>query len=82
MVGDFNKGGLKMIHITSFSKSLKAIWIKTYLDKENKSRWKLFFDLEFENFGREAVFTDNLNIKGTKNFVKVKGRFMQEVLTT
>ena len=38
--------------------------------------------MEFENFGREAVFTGNLNIKDTKNFVKVKDRFMQEVLTT
>ena len=34
--------------IDSFSKSLKATWIKKYLDEENKGKWKIFFDLELE----------------------------------
>ena len=82
IIGDCNKGCLKMIDITSFSKSLKAIWVKTYQTKRIKTRVSCFFsDLEFENFGREAVFTGNLNIKDTKNFLKVKDRFIEEVLT-
>ena len=45
---------------------------KKNLDKENiKKNGKMFFDLEFENFRREAVFTANLNIKDRKNFVEV-----------
>ena len=37
--------------IDSFSKSLKATWIKKYLDEENKGKRKIFFDLELEFFG-------------------------------
>ena len=28
MINDYSEGGLKMIDITSFNKSLKATWIK------------------------------------------------------
>ena len=31
-----------MIDILSFNKSLKATWIKKYLDTENGGSWKLF----------------------------------------
>ena len=37
--------------IDYFSKSLKATWIKKYLDEENKGKWKIYFDLELEFFG-------------------------------
>ena len=36
MINDYPEGGLKMIDIDSFNKSLKAIWIKKYLDMENQ----------------------------------------------
>ena len=42
MINDYSEGGLKMIDITSFNKSLKATWIKKYLDTENCSKWKVF----------------------------------------
>ena len=42
MINDYSNGGLKMLDIESFSKSLKATWIKKYLDKENRGKWKLF----------------------------------------
>ena len=45
MIKDFSEGGLKMIDIQSFNKSLKSSWIKKYLDPENSSSWKSFFDL-------------------------------------
>ena len=51
IISDYPDGGLKMIDIDSFSKSLKATWIKKYLDEENKGKWKIFFDLELEFFG-------------------------------
>ena len=34
MINDYPEGGLKMIGIDSFNKSLKAIWIKKYVDME------------------------------------------------
>ena len=43
MINDYAEGGLKMIDIQSFSKALKATWIRKYLDTTNKGKWKLFF---------------------------------------
>ena len=48
MINDYSKGGLKMIDIASFNRSLKATWIKKYLHKENCGSWKSFFDSELE----------------------------------
>ena len=61
MINDYLKGGLKMIDITSFNKSLKATWIKKYLDSKNCSKWKNTFNLELEKYGGNAVFNGNLN---------------------
>ena len=46
IINDYPNGGLKMIDIQVFNKSLKATWIKKYLDEENQGKWKYFFDLE------------------------------------
>ena len=35
MINDYSEGGLKMVDIASSNRSLKATWIKRYLDKEN-----------------------------------------------
>ena len=67
IINDYPCGGLRMIDIFSFSKSLKATWIQKYLDKENQSKWKLFFDLDLEAFGGTASLTGNLSTKDTKN---------------
>ena len=42
MINDYAEGGLKMIDIQSFSKALKATWIRKYLDTTNQGKWKLF----------------------------------------
>ena len=36
MINDFGTGGIKMVDISSFNKSLKTTWIKKYLDNNNK----------------------------------------------
>ena len=46
MINDYPEGGLKMTDISSFNKSLKATWIKKYMDTENYGKWKIFFNLE------------------------------------
>ena len=38
MINDYPGGGLKMMDAVSFNKSLKASWIKKYLDSENSSK--------------------------------------------
>ena len=65
MINDYCEGGLKMIDLISFNKSLKTSWIQKYLDSSNNGKWKVFFDLALQNYGRENVFTGNLNIKDT-----------------
>ena len=46
MINDPRNGGLKMIDLCSFNKSLKTTWVKKYLDTTNKGKWKLLFDME------------------------------------
>ena len=46
MINNYPEGGIKMIDIISFDKSLKAVWVKKYLDNESCGHWKLFFDAE------------------------------------
>ena len=43
------EGGLKMIDIGSFNRSLKSIWIKKYLDTENQGVGKVFLTLNLGN---------------------------------
>ena len=70
-----------MIDIQSFSKSLKATWIKKYLDEENQGKWKYFFDLELERHGGSIVLTSNLNKKDIIENLKIKNCFMKETLS-
>ena len=39
MINDPRNGGLKMIDLCSFNKSLKTTWVKKYLDTTNKGKW-------------------------------------------
>ena len=80
MINDYSEGGLKMIDIVSFNRSLKATWIKRYLDKENYGRWKSFFDLELEKYGGEVTIPGNLDIKDSRNVIKVSDPFFKEIL--
>lgn len=80
MINEYNNGGLKMIDLFSFNKSLKTIWIKKYLDKTNLGKWKLFFDLELSRYGGEAVFLGNLDKTDTKRSFQTSDTFINEIL--
>ena len=69
-----------MIDIQSFSKALKATWIRKHLDTTNQGKWKLLFDLELERFGCSLPFTGNLNAKDTEKIFKNSGKFIKETL--
>ena len=63
MINNYSEGGLKMIDIASFNKSLRATWIQKYLDPESRSKWKRLFDSELKRNGGEAILKENLNKK-------------------
>ena len=57
LINSYDKGGLKMIDIFSYNKSLKLAWVKRYLDAENMGKWKLFFGEELEKYGGKLLFS-------------------------
>ena len=71
-------GGLKMIDAVSFNKSLKASWIKRYLDSENSSKWKTIFNLELGKYGGNTFFKGNLNKKDIDN-LSIDDPFVKEI---
>ena len=80
MINDYCEGGLKMVHLVSFNKSLKTTWIKKYLDSTNNGKWKVFIDLALKNHGGKNVFIGNLNTKDTKKSIIVSDVFLEEIL--
>ena len=56
MINDFRDGGLKMIDLISFNKSIKTTWIKKYLDNSNSGKWKIFFDMALKKVWLPKLF--------------------------
>ena len=79
MINDYPEGGLKMIDIAPFNKSLKATWIQKYLDPENHSKWKRLFDSDLVRYGGEAILKGNLNKKDINNLT-ISDPFVKEIL--
>jgi len=79
---NFGNGGLRMIDIASFNKALKSVWIRKYLDENNKGKWKLFFDADLEKLGGKTVFRGNLDIKDSKKLANVNNLnpFLKDIL--
>ena len=50
MINEPGNGGLKMIDLCSFNKSLKTTWVKKYFDTTNNGKWKLLFDDELKTY--------------------------------
>ena len=80
MINYYCEGGLKMIDLVSFNKSLKTTWIKKYLDSMNNGKWKVFIDRALKNYRCKNIFTGNLNTKDTKKSIKVSDVFLEEIL--
>ena len=56
-INDYSEGGLKMIDIASFNKSLKATWIKKYVDSGNRGKWKTSLIWRWEKT-EEVIFSN------------------------
>ena len=59
MINDYPEGGLKMIDIASFNKSLKATWIKKYVHSGNRGKWKTSLIWRWEKTELEEVIFSN-----------------------
>ena len=82
LIGDFEKGGLKMIDIESYFISLKASWVSRLADSKF-SNWKLI-PLKYLNvFGKIwLIFKMNIDVKKHKQFLNNIPEFYKNVLTS
>ena len=79
MINDYPEGGLKLINIPSFNKSLKAAWIEKYLDSGNRGKWKKVFNLALGKYEGSPFFElGNLNRKDIDK-PKIEDPFIKEI---
>ena len=79
MINGYDKVGLKMIDIKTFNSSLKAIWVKKYLDSANTEKLELFFDFYLAKHGGKRLILGNLNTDDIK-YLNIKDEFLKEIL--
>ena len=80
MMNDYPEGGLKMIDIASFNKSLEATWIKKYLVSGNRDKWENVFNLALGKYGGSLFFElGNLNRKDIDK-LKIEDPFIKEIV--
>ena len=82
IIADYRHGGLKMLNIIEFHKSLKITWILIkYINIFDNchSTWKCFFDFHLSKFAGKLGFTGNLSRKDAKSLA-VKENFLQELI--
>ena len=60
MINDYEDGGLKMLNLKSFSRSLKFTWIQKYLNDESHEKWKVFIDYYLKQLREKLIFSCNL----------------------
>jgi len=53
---NYGNGGLRMIDIASSSKALQSVWIRKYLDENNKGKCKFFFTTSSKNLEAKLFF--------------------------
>ena len=69
-----------MIDIKSFNKVLKSTWVRKYLDNDNHSKWKLPFDSQIHDLGRDVIFKGKLNKNDLAKFMHISEAFTSEIL--
>ena len=60
MINDYEDGGLKMLNLKSFSRSLKFTWIQKYLNDESHEKWKVFIEYYLKQLREKLIFSCNL----------------------
>ena len=80
LINKYENGGLKMVDLSFFNKSLKTTWIQKYLDTSNHGKWKEFVELELGKYGGSLIFKSNLNKTDSLKTISVKNNFTRELL--
>ena len=78
IIGDYETGGLKMLHIRSIIMGLKIAWIKRFLNDDNKGKWKCFLRLFMKSLGGDLFWY--CNVKSNEKCLLVNNTFLREIL--
>ena len=80
LIADYEKGGLNMVDINTYFKSLKASWVKRLLSSET-SNWKVLPRKYLDKFGKKwLIFKMNIdNGKSIENFNNIP-EFYKEII--
>ena len=80
MINDYEDGGLKMLNLKFFSRSLKFTWIQKYLNDESHEKWKVFADNYYlKQLGGKLIFSCNLR-KDDISHINISNEFLKELL--
>jgi len=78
IIGKYEQGGLKMIHVPSVINGLKIAWVKRLLD-DNGGSWKCFYKHHLSQLGGDLIW--ECNIKPTdKCILSIKNVFIRDVV--
>ena len=69
IIQNYENGGLKMIDLNLFIKSIKAGWVKRIINDKNKGDWKFIYLRQLEKVGGQFVFECNINEKDFKKCI-------------
>ena len=61
ITNNYEYGGLKMLDIEKFLRSLKSSWVKRLLDENNNGKWKIFYKEKIKKVGGKIIFESNIN---------------------
>jgi len=80
MINDYDKGGLKMIDIQSFNKSLKMKWVQgTRRRIITDGKWMLFLDFHLQRCGGKLMFLSNFKPQDVPQ-LNLKDPFLREII--
>ena len=81
LIQSYENGGLKMIDIDIFIKTIKCSWIKRLSDQTNKGAWKQIYLMKLEKLGGIDFFEYNINKEDSKHLMQ-KSKFLTEIVSS
>ena len=79
IINNYSDGGLRMLDLKTFSRSLKFTWIQKYLNNKNNEKWKIFFDYHLSRYGGPFIFSCNISKEDIK-YLEIPNQFLNEIL--
>ena len=68
-----------MIDIQSLNASLKIEWVQSYLNTDNKGKWKSVFDYYLKTYGGKLLFQGNLKRQDTP-LLDIREPFLRKIV--